>query len=85
MSVGMTKKYVKAEACMDTGADFTVCDTAFVLSHFGAEALTEKFLYYPERLPSLRSATGHNLKTIGKLMITLRMGTYHLRMGVIVY
>ena len=83
MSIGSSPEKADANLCVDTGADFTICDSAFLISHFGPNAL--QHLYYPERLPKLRSASGHELPMLGKLKTTLYMGSYEMKLNVLVH
>ena len=82
MSIGSSPEKVAANLCVDTGADFTVCDSAFLISHFGSDAL--KHLYFPDRLPKLRSASGHELPLIGMIKTVINMGSYEMKLNVIV-
>ena len=63
MSIGTSTQLVMADLCVDTGSDFTICDSTFLKAHFGKDAL--KHLNHPDKLPKLRSATGHNLEMLG--------------------
>ena len=35
MSIGTSSQLVLADLCVDTGADFTICDSAFLKAHWG--------------------------------------------------
>ena len=83
MSVGTSKQIVIADLCIDTGADFTVCNTAFLKMYFGPNVL--KHLIQPWRLPRLRSATGHSLQLLGLIEATLHLGEYILTLNVLVH
>jgi len=83
MSLRNLKKRVNATICVDTGADFTLCDSAFLIQHFGDDAL--KHLYYPDKIPSMKSASGHQLELLGKIKLDLHLGEYELKVNVIVY
>ena len=83
MSIGTTSPVVLADLCVDTGADFTICDDAFLKAHFGKDAL--KHLTYPDRIPKLRSATGHNLEMLGVVKGTLYLGECQLDLDILVY
>ena len=39
MSIGTSHELREADLCVDTGADFTVCDSAFLTRNFGPDAL----------------------------------------------
>ena len=83
MKLDECKYPVDAYACVDTGADLTLCDSAYVIAHFGRHALTQ--LRPISKPPKLRSASGHNLKILGKLIVTLYLGEYEMECNVIVY
>ena len=74
---------IQAYVCVDTGADITLCDSAYLLSHFGKDAM--KHVIPMTKPPKLRSATGHSLKILGKVSLTLFLGEYELDVRVIVY
>ena len=83
MSLGNSKEMVDADLCVDTGADFTVCDSSFLRAHFGQDAL--KHLDHPKKMPRLRSATGHDLKMLGTVKVTILLGGYPLTQTVLVH
>ena len=83
MRLNESSTFVKANVCVDTGADFTVCDQAFLKKVFGNEVL--KHLHFPHRLPKLRSASGHNLKLLGKIKLVLLFGEYEMELDVLVH
>ena len=83
MSIGTSTQRVLRDLCVDTGADFTICDSAFMKAHWGKDALNH--LTQPDQLPKLRSATGHNLKMLGIVKGTLLLGEYKLTIRVLVY
>ncbi len=83
MSIGTSTQLVMADLCVDTGSDFTICDSTFLKAHFGKDAL--KHLTHPEKLPKLRSATGHNLEMLGVVKGYLFLGEYKLTISVLVY
>jgi len=82
MSVGTSPEKVDANVSVDTGADFTICDSAFLIENFGNDAL--KHIYQPGRLPRLKSASGHYLELLGKVKVTLHLGEYELTLRAIV-
>ena len=84
MSIGTSSPLVIADLCVDTGADFTICDSAFLLAHYGKDALAS-YLTYPDRIPKLRSATGHSLQMLGIVKGTLYLGECKLNLDVLVY
>ena len=83
MSIGVSKELVNVDLCVDTGADFTVCDTAFLKKYYGPDAL--KHIRRPWRLPILRSATGHTLKMLGVIDTVIHLGTYVLSISALVH
>ena len=83
IGTGTTIQIVNTDLCVDTGADFTICDSAFLESHFGKDALTH--LVKPWRLPKLRSASGHCLTMLGVVNATLYMGDYTMEHSVLVH
>ena len=83
MSIGSSKQMINTDVCVDTGADFTLCDSAFLQSHFGVNAL--QHIFQPEKVPKLRSASGHELKILGKVKLTLYLGEYELKLRVLVH
>ena len=49
MSIGDSDIIADVDICIDTGADFTLCDNAFLKNHFGGkDALIH--IYHPTRL-----------------------------------
>ena len=83
MSVRDLPKPVDVNICIDTGADFTICDVAFLVKNLGGEDV-KKHIYFPSRLPRLRSATGHELELLGKIPLILYFGEYEMKLDVIV-
>ena len=83
IKVGESKRSVSAYVCVDTGADVTLCDSTYLISHFGKDAL--KHVVPMSRPPKLRSATGHNLEILGKVALLLYLGEYELDVQVLVY
>ena len=83
MSIGSSKQLVDANVCVDTGADFTLCDSAFLQSHFGMNALQNVFRQ--DQLPKLRSASGHELEILGKVKLILHLGKYEMKLSVLVH
>ena len=74
---------VEAYVCVDTGADITLCDSTYLITHFGSDAL--KYVIPMSDPPKLRSATGHNLEILGRVPLTLYLGEYKLETQVITY
>jgi hypothetical protein len=70
IGTGTTIQIVNTDLCVDTGADFTVCDSAFLEYHFGKDALTH--LVKPWRLPKLKSASAR--MAVGLLRPTASLG-----------
>ena len=68
MSIGKSNKRVDASVCIDTGADITLCDSAFLIAHFGEKALHHVVVM--SKPPKLRSASGHCLKNLGNKTIS---------------
>ena len=66
----------------DTGADITVCKSAFLIKCFGHEAL--QHINANGRLRRLQSATGHLLKVLGKIHLKMTLGTFCMQLKVIV-
>ncbi len=69
--------------CIDTGANFTICSDTFLITHFGAQVI--KQVRSDEKLPRLRSATGHKLKMLGYIYANFTLGTYQFDFQVLVY
>ena len=70
--------------CVDTGADFSVCTSQFIIHHFGEQAIYK--LQKPSPIqPKLKSATGHSLNTLGTVVLQITMGTYSFSFRVLVY
>ena len=84
MRIGSSKLLVDADICIDTGADFTLCDSAFLKTHFG-ETDALKHLYFPSKIPKLRSASGHELPMLGKVDIDMMLGDYEMKLQVLVH
>ena len=82
MRIGHTPVDVKANICVDTGADLTLCTVGFITEVFGPEAV--KHIRPMRRPPRLRSATGHPLSILGKINLVMMLGTYKLDIWVIV-
>ena len=83
MSIGKSNKRVDASVCIDTGADITLCDSAFLIAHFGEKALHHVVVM--SKPPKLRSASGHCLKILGKVKTILFLGEYEIKTHVIVH
>ena len=83
MSIGKSNKKSDVYICIDTGADITICDSTFLINHFGESAL--KHIVVMNKPPKLRSASNHCLKILGKVKVTLFLGTYELSTHIIVY
>ena len=83
MSIGKSNKKSDVYVCIDTGADLTICDSAFLIHNFGDNAL--KHVIVMNKPPKLRSASNHYLKILGKVKITLFLGTYELNTHIVVY
>ena len=83
MSIGRSDKKSDVYVCIDTGADMTICDSAFLLHNFGDKAL--KHVTVMSKPPRLRSASNHYLKILGKVKVTLFLGTYELHTHIVVY
>ena len=83
MSIGKSNKVSDVYVCIDTGADLTICDSVFLTHNFGENAL--KHVAVMSKPPKLRSASNHYLKILGKVKITLFLGTYELNTHIIVY
>ena len=71
-----------ADICVDTGADITVCTTAYLTKVFGSNSLP--WVSGLTRLPRLLSASGHPLDILGKIHLELVLGTFVIRLKVIV-
>ena len=69
--------------CIDTGANYTICSDAFLIFHFGKQVIEE--VKWSNKLPKLKSATGHKLKVIGYIDTQMKMGTYAFEFQVLVY
>ena len=83
MKIENSSKKVEGYVCVDTGADITLCDNTYLITHFGKNALNH--LTKMTKPPKLRSATGHNLEILGLLNLILYLGEYELEAQVIVY
>ena len=83
MSIGRSSKVAEVYVCIDTGADLTLCDSAFLINHFGETAL--KHVVVMAKPPKLRSASSHCLKILGKVKTTLFLGQYELTTHIIVH
>ena len=83
LSIGQTKQLIQTNVCIDTGADITLCDSAYLLTHFGNKAL--QYVVPMEKPPKLKSASGHNLKILGKVPLTLYLGQYQMTLNVVVH
>ena len=64
----------KANICVDTGTDITVCTTAYLSKVFGSNSLP--WVNELTRLPRLLSASGHPLDILGKIHLELKLGTF---------
>ena len=84
MSIGDSEELAAVNICIDTGADFTLCDVAFLKNHFGGHDAI-KHIYHPYRVPNLRSASGHVLQILGKVEVTLLLGEFMMNLHVIVH
>ena len=84
MSIGDSGQLADVDLCIDTGADFTLCDSAFLKAHFGGTDAF-KHIYHPSRVPNLRSASGHVLKMLGKVEVTLLLGEFMMNLHVLVH
>ena len=72
----------RAELCVDTGADVTICTKKFIVDHLGPQALS---LVDPRgKLPNLMSASYHPMKALGRIHLFVYLGTYKLDIRVIV-
>ena len=83
MSIGRSSKQADVYICIDTGADITICDSTFLINHYGENAL--KHVVVMSKPPRLRSASNHCLKILGRVKVTLFLGTYELNTHIIVY
>jgi len=83
MSIGRSSRRSDVYVCIDTGADLTICDSAFLTHNFGEKALSQ--IVVMNKPPKLRSASSHYLKILGKIRITLFLGSYELTTHIIVY
>jgi len=70
------------KACIDTGADLTLCTDTFLKINFGNDAC--KSVVPMKNPPKLRSASGHQLNILGIVHMYMRLGTYELRTRVVV-
>ncbi len=59
------------------------CDSLYLTYNFGPNAL--KHVVAMNKPPKLRSASSHYLKILGKVKVTLLLGTYEFSIHVIVY
>jgi len=83
MSIGRSSKQSDVFICIYTGADLIICNNAFLIQNFGENALKDVIVMNTP--PKLRSAPNHCLKILGKIKITLFLGTYELNTQNIVY
>jgi len=83
LSLGKSNIQVDAKLNVDTGADITLCDSAYLINHFG-DSVT-KHIIPMNNPPKLKSASGHYLKILGKVHLTLYLGEYKMRAHVIVH
>ena len=83
MCIEQSTKLVLANVCIDTGADITLCDSTYLINHFGINVL--KQITPLEKAPKLKSASGHCLKILGKVELKLYLGEYELIVQVIVH
>ena len=83
LSIEQSKYSTQTNICIDTGADITLCDSTFLTNHFGSDVLT--YIYPSDKIPKLRSASGHSLKILGKINVCLYLGEYKLKVPVIVH
>ena len=84
MSINRLQTKVDANICIDTGADITLCDSKYLINHFGPDAV-RNHVTPMIKPPRLRSATGHNLKVLGQAKITLYLGEYEMTIRVAVF
>jgi len=83
LSLGKSKIQVDAKLNVDTGADMTLCDSAYLINHFGDSVI--KHIVPMNNPPKLKSASGHYLKILGKVHLTLHLGEYKMRAHVLVH
>ena len=83
MSIGESNTLYKVDLCIDTGADFTIMNTAFIKAYFGNQALDH--LIHPGKLPVLKSATGHKLEMMGVIESIIHFGEYKMAVPVLVH
>lgn len=78
------KHEAMAFICIDTGADYTVCTSQFLIHHFGPDSLAciDSSAVRPT---DIKSATGHSLKQMGTLKVEMSLGTYCFKAKVLVY
>ena len=82
MQVIGTDLYGEADVCVDTGADITVCTSAYLVKAFNQNVL--QHIDCLSRLPRLLSATGHLLKILGRIHLKMLLGTFPLQLKVVV-
>lgn len=68
--------------CIDSGADLTICDSAFLNYKFSKSTLI--YIVVMSKLPCLRSASNHYLNILGKVKVTLFLGAYEFNTHVVV-
>jgi len=83
LNVGQRIIPVDTYICIDTGADFTVCDNTFLRNNFGENYA--KYIIPMINPPRLKSASGQSLKILGKVNFTLQLGEYKMLIDTIVY
>ena len=83
MKLGDSNQIVPAYVCVDTGADLTLCDSTYLVTHFGKNVL--KYVTPMSKTPKLRSASGHFLKILGQVSLSLFLGEYELAVKVVTY
>jgi len=83
MSIGRSNQKSDVYVCIDTGADITICDSAYLIHNFGKNAL--KHIVVMNKPPKLKTASSHFLKILGRVKITLTLGTYEFSIHVVVY
>lgn len=81
--IATTRIQARVEVVVDTGADITMCTSAFLLGALGQQSL-DYVSQRGVRLPRLVSASGERLKAMGYLRIELGLGQYSLMAKVIV-
>jgi len=83
VSLAVNRQPVKMFVCVDTGADFTICDDSFLKSHFGKNVVEHITPMKVE--PRLKSASGHILKILGQIRLNLYLGQCEMKIPVIVH